>query len=73
MLKKWLSYGKPVRTGKLGSTEGWRIKARHLRGRREGRRGTVLGPAFGHRGTVIMVEHGEGDVTAYHVDELSRG
>jgi hypothetical protein len=71
MLKKWLSCGSTVRTGRLGSTEGWRIKSRHMRRRRQGQKGIVLGPAFGHRGEVIMVEHGEGDVAPYHVDELS--
>ncbi|MEY4745298.1 MAG: hypothetical protein RL272_1243 [Candidatus Parcubacteria bacterium] len=70
MAKKWLQQGAVVRVMRLGGTEGWRVKARHLRSRTEGLRGTVIGPAFGHRGAVIMVEHAQGTVGAYHVDEL---
>lgn len=70
MAKKWLQEGAKVRTRSLGETEGWRIKARYLRARSAGVRGTVIGPAFGHRGTVFLVEHAQGSVGAYHVDEL---
>ena len=72
MAKKSLySSGAPVRVTRLGSTEGWRIKARYLRARTAQARGTVVGPAFGHRGTVLLVEHARGSVAAYHVDELA--
>lgn len=70
MTKKWLQPGATVRTRNLGGTEGWRIKARYLRARSEGARGTVVGPAFGHRGEVYLIEHSRGAVGAYHVDEL---
>lgn len=70
MTKKWFQKGAMVRTRRLGDTEGWRVKARHLRARSEGARGTVIGPAFGHRGEVFLVEHSQGAVGAYHADEL---
>lgn len=71
LAKKKLYSGAPVRVTRLGSTEGWRIKARYLRARSERARGTIVGPAFGHRGTVLLVEHEQGVVGAYHVDELT--
>lgn len=71
MVKKWLQYGSPVQVRRLGPTEGWRVHKRHLRHRSEGARGQVLGPAFGNRGLVILVEHDAGQVGAYHVDELA--
>lgn len=71
MVKKWLQYGSPVQVRRLGDTEGWRVDRRHLRQRRAGAKGEVLGPAFGNRGLVILVEHGNGAVGAYHFEELA--
>ena len=71
MVKKWLQHGSPVQVRTLGSTEGWRVNRRHLKPRREGEKGAVLGPAFGNRGIVFLVEHTNGSVGAYHVDELA--
>ncbi|HTM68860.1 MAG TPA: hypothetical protein VL426_06210 [Candidatus Binatia bacterium] len=71
MVKKWLQQGFPVQVRRLGDTGGWRVNRRHLRHRSEGARGEVIGPAFGNRGEVILVEHANGEVGAYHVDELA--
>ena len=71
MAKKWLHNGASVRVTRLGSTEGWRVKARYLRSRSERAQGKVIGPAFGYRGTVLLVVHEQGTVGAYHVDELT--
>lgn len=70
MAKKRISQGSRVRVTRLGSTEGWRIKRRYLRARSERAAGTVIGPAIGHRGAVLLVEHDGGPVGAYHLDEL---
>ena len=71
MVKKWLHSGAPVQVRRLGETSGWRVNRRHLRQRSEGAKGEVVGPAFGNDGLVMLVEHPNGAVGAYHVDELA--
>ncbi len=63
--------GLSVRVVRLGPTEGWRVRPSKLRGRAVGRRGSVVGPVFGHRRKVLLVSHGDGSLAAYHVDELA--
>lgn len=74
MKSEEVSAGQWVVVSSLGSEAGLAIKADHLRVRKVGVLGTVIGPVPGHGGDVFWVRHSESkDVGAYASDELSPG
>lgn len=65
----WMTNGAPVKITRLGSTGGILVKPEYLAARELGE-GTLKGWIPGHGGDVWWIEHANGSIGAYSIDEF---